>query len=88
MRLKFLDAPDEYVLGNYLCRSVFNNGGCDIMVKNNINFKVLKVDEFCFEKHFEVIALLLTDINIIVDSKFKSPNRCFFMMTEKDFLSN
>lgn len=63
-----------YKCADIYCRGIYSHGGVAIYLQSNVNFKKIDVEYFCIEKDFEVVAVILTDLNIILVSIYRSPH--------------
>jgi hypothetical protein len=66
------------VLADGFCRNQAKNGGTAIYVNKCLNFKIVDLKKFCVEKTFEVVAIRLTDCDIVIASVYRSPLNALF----------
>lgn len=80
---------DDYVLADIFIRSVQRGGGAMIMVRNKVKFESYKkISNLSCEKHCEVAATRLINLDIIVVCIYRSPDGNFeeFMRTVESVL--
>lgn len=68
-----LYVPSGYTMGSSFSRTIFKNGGSCIFLKSEHRFEMISLGNRSIEKDFEICAVLLTDLNIIVLSLYRSP---------------
>lgn len=64
---------DIYQVPSFFCRKVRKNGGAGICVKQHINFKDIKFEQFSEEMHTELCCVKLVEQNRFVISLYRSP---------------
>lgn len=77
-----------FILASSYCREICKNGGSCIFVKENIQFEVLNVTQFCLEKHCEIAALKINlNPELIVIVVYRTPLGSFnlFLDSIKNF---
>jgi len=78
--------PAGYTLASIFCRDApLTHGGCSIFVKIGIEYKVFDVVKFCNAKVFEVTAILLVSVNVIIINVYRTPDsdvNVFFSLLE------
>lgn len=81
-----LYVPNGYSLAAFYCREFpYIRGGSCIFVKTNTNFKVIEVNKFCVNFSFEVSAIVLPHLNIVIATIYRTPDsdlNTFFSLFE------
>ena len=82
--------PNGYEVASSFCRSTNIHGGVAIYVKNNLNISYLslEVKRFCSEKDFEIAAIIIHKIKILVITIYRTPDSDLdiFINTMEDFM--
>lgn len=76
---------NDYQLASIFCRSVFSHGGTLILVKNNLNYKLLPhLSNLSSEKDCEISAIIIEnfDFDTIVINIYRSPNGSLYIFFE------
>lgn len=71
-----LYVPQGFVLASASSRksSCFRGGGCAIYIKENFDFKPLDLTLFYTDDFFEVTAIILPSIKVVVTTLYRTPN--------------
>lgn len=62
----------NYDVAAMYCRSDMKGGGVAIYLRSGIDYKHLNVDQFCSVKNIELAAIILSQLNIILVSIYRS----------------
>lgn len=63
-----------FILSSIFSRTQFKNGGVSIFIRENIDFNEINMSSFCIEKDFEIVAIVLLNIKIILVCLYRSPS--------------
>ncbi|XP_049785881.1 uncharacterized protein LOC126188330 [Schistocerca cancellata] len=71
-----LYTPEGFELVSSYCRTKSSHGGVAIFIKRNSNIEYVaqKVDHFCKEQLFEIAALLLPKLKLVIISIYRTPS--------------
>lgn len=69
--------PPSYTLDSAYYRKYFKNGGSCIMVWENLRFTVIDLESICSDKNFEICAVQVPGLNLVVSTLYSSPDGCF-----------
>lgn len=66
---------ENYTIANHFSRKDCKGGGVIIYIKNSFKFKKLEIiDNISKEREFEVVAIEIKDLNIVIVCVYRSPN--------------
>jgi hypothetical protein len=65
--------PNDFLVGDVMCRNKYKNGGTSVLIKNNIIFEKICLQQFVSELNFEICGIKLKSHNMAILSVYRSP---------------
>jgi hypothetical protein len=74
----------KLVLASSYCRDSMKNGGSALYINKCLSFDVVDVERFCVQRSCEIVAIHLSEYDLIIVSVYRSP----FHVLSDDFCDN